>query len=75
VRNILSLPPLPSPSLHPANCSWMANFKNMLRRPATRLSIQNEDLDELLNVGVAQQQQTAVPQAATTTAARIGLGK
>jgi hypothetical protein len=54
---------------------FVANFKNMLRRPATRLSIQNEDLDELLNVGVAQQQQTAVPQAATTTAARIGLGK
>lgn len=47
----------------------------MLRRPATRLSIQNEDLDELLIVGVANQQQAAATQAATTTAARIGLGK
>jgi hypothetical protein len=47
----------------------------MLRRPATRLSIQNEDLDELLNVGVSQQQQAAAPHASTTTAARIGLGK
>ena len=48
--------------------------RNMLRRPATRLSIQNEDLDELLNVGAAAQQQAPAPQAATT-GARIGLGQ
>jgi hypothetical protein len=42
----------------------------MLRRQATRLSIQNEDLDELLNVG----QQVNAPQTATT-ASRIGVGK
>lgn len=43
----------------------------MLRRPATRLSIQNEDLEELLNVGTAQQPTPAQ----NTTAARIGLGQ
>jgi hypothetical protein len=45
----------------------------MLRRQATRLSIQNEDLDELLNVVQAGQQVNA-PQTATT-ASRIGVGK
>lgn len=44
----------------------------MLRRQATRLSIQNEDLDELLNVGAAQQSQHQ-PQQGSTTASRIGL--
>lgn len=46
----------------------------MLRRPATRLNIQNEDLDELLNVGTASQSSSPadLPQ---STAARIGMGQ
>jgi hypothetical protein len=44
----------------------------MLRRPPTRLNIQNEDLDELLNVSISQQQS---PAENITTASRIGLGQ
>ena len=44
----------------------------MLRRAPTRLGIQNEDLEELLNVGAATQQ---APAPMTTTASRIGVGQ
>jgi hypothetical protein len=47
----------------------------MLRRPATRLSIQNEDLEELINVRSGAQQQPAGGQPQPSTASRIGLGQ
>jgi hypothetical protein len=57
-----------------ASCQTSSKGGPMLRRPATRLNIQNEDLDELLNVGTASQSSSPadLPQ---STAARIGMGQ